>query len=72
MWSSPWMMGSGMWFFELLIIAGIAYLLWSNFAPRRQAQTNHNDPLEYAKLRLARGEITVEEYDKIKKTIESG
>ena len=67
------MMGSSMWFFWLLIIAGIAYLLWSYFAPRRQAQMNYSDPLEYAKARLARGEITIEEFEKIKKTIaESG
>jgi putative membrane protein len=67
------MMGSGMWFFGFLVIAGFAYLMWSSYGPRRQTQTNHNDPLEYAKARLARGEITVEEYDKIRKTItESG
>jgi uncharacterized membrane protein len=67
------MMGGGMWFFGVLIIVGIAYLFWSSYGPRRQNQTNHNDPLEYAKLRLARGEIIVEEFEKIRKTItESG
>jgi len=67
------MMGWGMWFFGFLIFAGFAYLMWSSYGPRRQNQTNHSDPLEYAKLRLARGEITVEEFEKIRKTItESG
>jgi len=66
------MMGSGMWFW-FLIIAGFAFLMWSNYYPRRQASMNHKDPLEYAKLRLARGEITVDEFEKIRKTIdESG
>ncbi len=68
----PWMwggwgwMGFGMIFFWLLIIAG-AYFLFTGFAwPRRRYRY---DALEIARERYARGEITLEEFEEIKRNL---
>jgi len=55
-------MGWGMWFW-LLALAGLSYLAYMWFRPRRRVA--RDDPLESARLRYARGEITAEEYDEI-------
>jgi putative membrane protein len=50
--------------FWVLIIGGLAYLFWANMGPRRE-YSNREDPMELARVRYARGEITEEEYEKI-------
>ena len=67
-----WGMGSMMWFWVLLIF-GVGYWFWwygpSNI-PRRRYE--HRDgPLELARARLAKGEITLEEFEEIKKAIQN-
>jgi len=64
----PHMMWGGMWFWPL-IIAGLAYLFWMSFRPRTR-RIRHEDPVEVARMRLARGEITPEEFERIKKAID--
>ena len=59
-------MGTGMWFW-ILIIAGIAYYFYGGYRPRRIVKTN--SPLEVARMRYARGEITLEEFEEIKRNI---
>ncbi|MBI9108479.1 MAG: SHOCT domain-containing protein [Spirochaetales bacterium] len=50
-----------------LLIAGlIVYLIVKNY---RGAENTVNDPLGILKARLAKGEITVEEYNSLKKEI---
>lgn len=63
-----WGMGWGMWFW-LLILAGAGYLFYATTAPRTHGR--RQDPLEIARTRLARGEITQEEFERIKETLES-
>ena len=74
----PWMwggsgMGGDMWIWFLLFMGcGMFFLMWwprpFRFRPYRQFE---EDPLKVARMRLAKGEITPEEYERIKKTIES-
>ncbi len=49
-----------LWF---LVLAGLGYLAYTWFRPRRRAV--REDPLEVARMRLARGEITAEEYEEL-------
>ena len=72
----PWMwggmgMGWGMWIPFLLLI-GCGWLFF-NWLPRsyryRPYRRYEEGPLEVARMRLAKGEITLEEFEKIKKTI---
>jgi putative membrane protein len=64
-----WGMGWGMWFW-LLVLIGLGYLFYINYRPRAYYRARE-DPLEVARLRLARGEITSEEFEEIKKTLDS-
>lgn len=63
-----WGMGWGMWFWLLLLI-GIGYLFYISTLSRTRRE-RREDPLEIARLRLARGEITQEEFERIKDTLE--
>jgi uncharacterized membrane protein len=57
-----WWMGWVMWLW-FLVLAGLGYLAYAWFRPRRHVAKE--DPLEVARLRLARGEITAEEYEEL-------
>ena len=61
----------GWWavFFWVLVIVGLSYLFWL-YRPRRGYAGD--DPIQVARRRYARGEITEEEYDKIVKKIREG
>jgi len=63
-----WGMGWGMWFW-LLVLIGVGYLFYVSTLPRT-SRWKREDPLEVARLRLARGEITPEEFEKIRETLE--
>ncbi len=65
MWNM-WGMGTGMWVW-ILIIAGIAYYFYGGFRPRRVVR--NNSPIEVARMRYANGEITLEEFEAIKKNL---
>jgi putative membrane protein len=74
----PWMwdgmgMGWGMWIWFLLFIGcGWFFFMWWPRPYRyRGYRRFRDDPLEIARMRLARGEITSEEYEEIRRTIES-
>jgi len=65
-----WGMGGMMWFW-VLIIFGAGYWFWY-YGPRDYSRIRHRNTvnsLELAKARLAKGEITFEEFDEIKKAI---
>jgi len=68
-WSGGWMIGHSLWGF--LLLAGLGVLLWAAFRPRRTPgpKADRSDSLEILKLRLARGEITIEEYHTLKSMI---
>jgi putative membrane protein len=61
-------MGGGM-IYWLLILGVLGYFLWFYYRPRRPTY-RVEDPLEIAKRRLARGEITPEEYEEIKRKLD--
>ncbi|ANU26256.1 SHOCT domain-containing protein [Planococcus versutus] len=66
-----WGMGGGfLMFFLLLVIVGaiVYYVMKNNNANRSQKNTG-DDAMEIAKKRLAKGEITTEEFEEIKKTL---
>ena len=62
-----WGLGWGMWFW-LLIIGGAAYFFFITYRPRRDYY--RETPLEIARNRYARGEITSEEFEEIKRNLE--
>ena len=64
----PHMMWGGMWFWPL-ILAGLVYLVWYSYRPRRRRYIRE-DPVEVARMRLARGEIAVEEFERIREAVE--
>ena len=65
------MMGFGLIFF-LLIIGLVAYALgWRpQFSNQAAPQENQQTPLEILKLRYARGEISQEEYQQLRRDLE--
>lgn len=64
-----WMVLGGMW--TILLLGGlIALIIWGiNWFTRRDATNRKEHPLEIAKERYARGEISREEYEQIKKEL---
>ena len=66
-WGGWGLMGLGMLIIGVLIVIG-SYLLYREFAkPRRYRST---DALEIARLRYARGDITLEEFSQIKRNLQ--
>jgi putative membrane protein len=63
-----WGMGWGMWFW-LLILAGVGYLFYTTRLPTTYRR--REEPIEVARMRLARGEITQEEFENVRKTLEN-
>jgi uncharacterized membrane protein len=53
----------------ILIFGALVYLGYNWYSPREH--TYRRDPLEIARERLARGEITPEEYEKIRAKLRS-
>ncbi len=62
------MMG-GMMIFGVFILIIIGFLLYYWLRPRGTYTRGREDPLEVAKARLARGEITIVEFEEIKKRL---
>jgi putative membrane protein len=60
-------LGGGM-FFGLVILIVFGVGLYYAFLPRRRMR-REDDAMDIASRRLARGEITVEEYEEIKKRL---
>jgi putative membrane protein len=60
-------MSIGMLIFGLLVLAGI-FLLFSSYRPHLYGR--RDDALMIARERYARGEISQEEYEKIRKNLE--
>lgn len=76
MWMWPWGFGLGMGLMVFLmilfwasIIVGAYFLFSSLFRPRRPYRSGRDEALEIARQRYARGEITREEFEEIKKNL---
>ncbi|MHA2394371.1 MAG: hypothetical protein ACXAEX_20730 [Promethearchaeota archaeon] len=68
-----WGMGWGMWFW-LIMLFGCGWFFWGWWRPRprrHRRYKRYEDPFEIARTRYARSEITLEEYEAIRKTLES-
>jgi putative membrane protein len=75
MWGDMWhdMWGGGMWMMWLLILLGLAFLAAIYFfamQSRKRGPYQRKDELQVARERLARGEITTEEFDEVKKRLQ--
>jgi putative membrane protein len=74
MWGDTWhnMWGGGMWMW-LLILLGLAFLAAIYFFAMQSRRTRkpyqRKDELQVAGERLARGEITTEEFDEVNKRL---
>ena len=72
-----WGGGSGIWFFSWLIIlvcvlgfAGLIYLIiWLAGRQGKSSPAAKADPLDIVKERYAKGEITRDEFEKMKKDL---
>ena len=64
-----WGMGWGMWFIPLLIIL-LIYFLVKNNSQTKDGQGSES-PMEILKKRYAKGEITKEQFEEMKKDISS-
>lgn len=65
-WAGGWMMGHSLWGLVLVVVLGI--LIWNAMSTRRgeNSVADRTDSLAILKLRLAKGEITIEEYNTLK------
>lgn len=65
-WGGGWMAGHFLWGF--LLLAGVVLLVWSIARPRcrKNSTADKRDSLEILKVRLAKGEISIEEYNTLK------
>ena len=71
MWGWPFMGMGGGWFIWVLILILIGIGFYFFFIPRRGMTTQRtDDALDIARRRFARGEISSEEFEKIKKNLE--
>jgi putative membrane protein len=78
MWGYPdgfgwWMVFGGMWMivFWAVVIGLIVWGVSRLTGGRNQAGDRGDTPLEIARIRLARGEITKEQFEEIKRTLQS-
>lgn len=58
------------WIFWILILIGIFFLIWVLANQNKNKPTPEDSSKEILKKRLAKGEITKEEYHKLKKELE--
>jgi uncharacterized membrane protein len=66
-----WPMGGMLWFWLLLL--GCGFWFWGyrpRYYPRRYRYYRyHDDPFEITRARLAKGDITIQEYEEIMSTL---
>ena len=62
-----WGMGWGMWFIPLLIILVIYFLLKND--SQTKSRQNSESPMEILRKRYAKGEITKEQFEEVKKEL---
>ncbi len=69
MWVRPFW-GMGWWMIiGFIALTAIGYSVYYSKYPRGAHKTKRVDPLEVVQMRLARGEISAEEFEEIKKKL---
>jgi putative membrane protein len=63
--------GMFMWIIFLLVIGLLVYVIVQSQKTKGQTPTQNEDPLDVLKRRYAKGEISKEEYEKMKKDLEN-
>ncbi len=63
--------GMFMWIFFVIIIALIAYFVIQTIRTKTTGQMPQETPMDILKRRYAKGEISKEDYDKMKKDIDA-
>jgi putative membrane protein len=61
-------MGWGTWLW-ILIIIGVSYFFFMSYRTKKP-RIGTEDPIDIARFRLARGEITTQEFEDIKKSLQ--
>lgn len=62
--------GMFMWIIFLIVIALLIYFIVQARKTKGQTPTQNESPLDILKMRYAKGEITREEYERVKKDLE--
>ena len=71
-WWHLWWLGGGLiWLFFVILVTVVVYLVWRGTRPRTGNAPPGETPLDILKKRYAKGEITAEEFGKMKKDLES-
>jgi putative membrane protein len=72
-WSGGSFFGGGlfMWIITLLVFGSLIFFAVKYFSNRRGAVSKKENPLDILKVRFAKGEITREEFDTMKKNVMS-
>jgi putative membrane protein len=79
-WSTHWDGGGGGWVMSLIGLAVLAAILWAVFhggdrfrdtGHRQGARADRDDALRILKRRLAEGDISLEEYERLRQAVES-
>lgn len=63
-------MGWAMWVFGILLVALVAWSLYRLFATRDASTPPRETPLERLQQRYAEGDLSTEEYEERKRTLE--
>jgi putative membrane protein len=63
-----WHLGGYMWILLLIALLVVVYLLWQN--TRSKTEDDKETPLEILKKRFAKGEISKEQFEEMKKDLE--
>ena len=66
-WGGMWMMFPSLFFLILLIL--VAFFFWQRGCPFKTFKKESETPLEILKKRYAKGEISKDEFEQIKKDI---
>ena len=59
-----------MWLFFVILVTVVVYLVWKATRPKTDDISPRETPLDILKKRYAKGEITAEEFEKMKRDLQ--
>lgn len=66
-----WFSGIFLWVFIVIVITGLVYLVLQSMKSKGKGVFTEDDPLEILKRRYAKGEISQDEFKKMKEDLKS-